>query len=75
MILIEAYTDYYSPILGDWKNESTIRPVILTGFDGQKMLTGVVNGVTLDIPMSKVYSDRNRTKIKRKAVKVLHEAL
>ena len=75
MQIVKAYTDIWSPILGDgWQkaNEAApLREIAITSFDGLKTVDGVINGITMKVPITKLYSDRNRSKLKRSALKPL----
>lgn len=66
MQVVNAYTDIYHPILGDWNGKPILRPVTLTFYDGNKTARGVIDGTVMIIPIKRIYRDRNRSKMKPK---------
>jgi hypothetical protein len=43
-----------------------MRPIVLTRYDGNRTLHGVIDGVVLKLPMNRVYSSPDRQKFKRR---------
>jgi hypothetical protein len=63
--MIEAYTDHYLPILGDWNHIPIMRKVSLTRYDGHKECRGVINGVIVRLPLRRVYKDAEKSRLKK----------
>jgi len=63
--LIEAYTDHYLPILGDWLKIPTMRKVTLTRYDGHKECRGVIDGVVVRLPLNRIYRSPEKGKFRK----------
>lgn len=63
--MVEAYTDHYLPILGDWLKVPTMRKVALTRYDGHKELRGVIDGVVVRLPIARVYRNPEKRKFRK----------
>jgi hypothetical protein len=63
--MLEAYTDHYLPILGDWMKVPVMRKVTLTRYDGRKELRGVIDGVVVRLPASRVYRSPEKGKFRK----------
>lgn len=69
--MLEAYTDHYLPILGDWQKIPTMRKVRLTRYDGDKELRGVIDGVVVKLPRSRVYRNPEKGRFRRSELMTL----
>lgn len=64
--MIEAYTDHYLPILGDWQKVPVMRKVMLTRYDGNKECRGVSSdGTVIRIPINRIYKNPEKGKFRK----------
>ena len=63
--MIEAYTDQYLPVLGDWLKVPVMRKVTLTRYDGNKECRGVIDGVVVRLPLNRIYKNPEKGKFRK----------
>jgi hypothetical protein len=63
--MIEAYTDHYLPVLGDWLKVPVMRKVTLTRYDGNKECRGVIDGVVVRLPIARIYHNPEKRRFRK----------